>query len=73
MTSTQICCVWVERQEILVRVAGVDDEEKEDLGEVSTEGSGEGETERDKKFSLFGTESLFSFVASFVLLLTGGA
>ena len=51
-------------------VAEVDDEEKEDLAEVA-EGSGEGE--RDVKFSLFWTASLFSFVASFVLLLTGGA
>ena len=66
---TQIWCV--ERQEILGRVAEVDDEEKEDLTEVSPEGSGEGE--RDVEFSLFWTESLFSFVASFVLLLTGKA
>ena len=62
---------YVERQEILVRVAEVDDEEKEDLAEVSADGSGGGE--RDIKFSLFWTESLFSFVASFVLLLTGRA
>ena len=61
----------VERQEILVGVAEVDDEEREELAEVSAGGSGEGE--RDTKFSLFWTESLFSFVASFVLLLTGGA
>ena len=54
-------------------MAEVDDEENEDLAEVSAEGSGEGETERDIKFSLFWTESLFSFVASFVLLLTGRA
>ena len=47
----------------------VEEEEKDDLAEVSAEGSGEGE--RDIKFSLFWTESLFSFVASFVLLLTG--
>ena len=60
---------YVERQEILVRVAEVDDEEKEDLAEVSAGGSGEGE--RETKFSLFWTESLFSFVASFVLLLSG--
>ena len=61
----------VERQEILGRVAEVDDEEKDDLAEVSADGSGEGE--REVKFSLLWTASLFSFVASFVLLLTGKA
>ena len=51
-----------------MRVAEVEEEENEDLAEACADGTAEGE--RDEKFSLFSTESLFSFVGSFVLCLT---